>query len=105
MIVHTRRWHHSPCAPTVPANTPTPTIAASTRNRWRARSAVRSCGWSRPAVVLEADIFEAGHTYRLKGLNKFLTVIEAQAAGRRTYKAYLANRLDGQWTPLAATSQ
>jgi hypothetical protein len=59
-------------------------------------------GWSRPSVVIRGDIFEASHTYRLKGLNKFLTVIEAQAGGRRYYKAYVAERLDGQWKPLAA---
>ncbi|MHC4540666.1 MAG: non-reducing end alpha-L-arabinofuranosidase family hydrolase [Planctomycetota bacterium] len=60
-------------------------------------------GWSRPDVVLKADIFEAGHTYRLKGVDKFLTVVEAQASGRRYYKAYLADTLDGSWSPLAAT--
>ena len=32
-----------------------------------------------------------------------MTVVEAQAGGRRYYKAYLAEKLDGQWTPLAAT--
>ncbi len=60
-------------------------------------------GWSRPNVVLRGDIFEASHTYHLKGLDKFLTVIEAQAGDRRYYKAYLADRLDGQWMPLTAT--
>ena len=60
-------------------------------------------GWSQPEVVLQGDVFEASHTYRLKGLNKFLTIIEAQASGRRYYKAYVAERLDGRWSPLAAT--
>jgi len=60
-------------------------------------------GWSQPTVVLRGDIFEASHTYYLKGLDKFLTVVEAQADGRRYYKAYLAETLDGQWMPLAAT--
>ncbi len=60
-------------------------------------------GWSRPEVVLQADVFEASHTYRLKGQDKYLTLIEAQNGhGWRYYKAYLANRLDGRWTPLAA---
>lgn len=60
--------------------------------------------WSQPEVVLQADIFEAGHTYRLKGLQKYLTVVEAQTGtqpGWRYYKAYLADRLDGEWKPLA----
>jgi hypothetical protein len=69
-------------------------------------------GWNRPRVVLQDDIFEASHTYCLKKQNKFVTVIEAQAsgsfdnslgAGRRYYKAYLADGLTGPWAPLAAT--
>ncbi len=63
-------------------------------------------GWDRPRVVLEADIFEASHTYRLKGLDRYLTVVEAQGdGGRRYYKAYVAERLDGAWEPLAATPE
>lgn len=75
-------------------------------------------GWTRPSVVLHGDIFEASHTYHVKGQDAFLTVIEAQGAGlldrfysgtkmqatrRRYYKAYLANQLEGSWFPLAAT--
>ncbi|MCC6444950.1 MAG: hypothetical protein IT210_16030 [Armatimonadetes bacterium] len=53
-------------------------------------------------LALQADIFEASHTYRLKGPERYLTVVEAQgAAGRRYYKAYTAGRLDGSWLPLA----
>jgi len=60
-------------------------------------------GWSTPIVALEADIFEASHTYRLKGQDKYLTLIEAQNGhGWRYYKAYLADSLDGRWIPLAA---
>jgi hypothetical protein len=62
-------------------------------------------GWTKPTIVLQEDIFEASHTYRLKGMCKFLTIIEAQADGRRYYKAYLADRLDGKWSPLAATKE
>jgi Glycosyl hydrolase family 62 len=60
-------------------------------------------GFSKPKVVLRGDIFEASHTYRLKGQNRFLTLVEAQKDGRRYLKAYTAERLDGQWSPLAAT--
>lgn len=72
---------------------------------WRSETKLTDfpAGWSRPNVALRGDVFEASHTYYLKGLNKFLTVIEAQAGGRRYYKAYLADKLDGNWTPLAAT--
>ncbi len=60
-------------------------------------------GWSTPVVALTADIFEASHTYRLKGLDQYLTLIEAQNGhGWRYYKAYVADKLDGSWLPLAA---
>ncbi len=60
-------------------------------------------GWTEPKVVLKADIFEASHTYRLKGLGKYLTLVEAQNGSRRYFKAYLADRLDGDWSALAAS--
>lgn len=72
---------------------------------WRAETPLASFpagNWSEPVVALEADIFEASHTYRLVGLAKYLTLVEAQDGARRYYKAYLADRLDGRWTPLAA---
>ena len=62
-------------------------------------------GWGKPDVVLQGDIFEASHTYRLKGLDKYLTIVEAQAEGRRYYKAYIAETLDGTWSPLADTRE
>ena len=40
-------------------------------------------GWSQPEVVLQGDVFEASHTYRLKGLNKFLTIIGQQVVSPR----------------------
>jgi len=73
---------------------------------WRAESSLEQFpgGWSEPVVALKDDIFEASHTYKLQGSGRYLTLVEAQGAGRRYYKAYLAERLDGIWTPLAATS-
>lgn len=70
---------------------------------WRAETSREDFprGWSQPRVVLEADIFEAAHVYRLKGTGKYLAVIEAQRGSRRYYKAYLADRLNGRWEPLA----
>jgi len=58
-------------------------------------------GFGDLGVALRADIFEASHIYTLKGVGKYLNVIEANPGGRRYYKAYLADRLDGKWTPLA----
>ena len=60
-------------------------------------------GFDHCELALQAQIFEASHTYRLKGLDKYLTIVEEN--GRRYYKAYLADRLDGAWTPLADTEQ
>ena len=73
---------------------------------WRAETPLDQFprGWSDPKVVLRADIFEGSCTYRLKGVQKYLTVVEAETqrpGGWRYYKAYVADRLDGQWTPLA----
>jgi hypothetical protein len=71
---------------------------------WRCETPLENFphGWSQPVVALQADVFEASHTYRLKGQDKYLTVIEAQnGSGWRYYKAYLADRLDSQWIPLA----
>ena len=62
-------------------------------------------GWSEAALVLQGDIFEASHTYKLKGREQYLTIIEAQASGRRYYKAYVADRLDGAWRGLADTRE
>jgi hypothetical protein len=74
---------------------------------WRSETPLEQFprGWDRPRVVLKGDIFEASHTYRLTGMDKFLTIVEAQNSGRRYYKAYIADRLDGVWQPLAATRE
>ena len=63
-------------------------------------------GWSDPKVALEGDIFEASHTYKLKGRDEYLTIVEAQGpGGSRYYKAYTSATLDGEWKPLAASAQ
>lgn len=71
---------------------------------WRAETPLEKfpLGWSKPEIVLRGDIFEANHVYRLRGMNKFINVIEAIGdRGRRYYKAYVAQRLDGTWEPIA----
>lgn len=73
---------------------------------WRMWTPIESfpMGFDHCQLALRADIFEASHTYRLVGQQRWLTVVEAQGrGGRRYYKAYLADRLDGAWTPLADT--
>jgi len=60
-------------------------------------------GFAEPTLALRADIFEAAHIYRVGDTGKYLAIIEAQAPQPhwRYYKAYLADRLDGPWRPLA----
>jgi len=52
---------------------------------------------------LEGDIFEAQHTYKMTRSGRYLTIVEAQGKsagrGRRYYKGYVADRLEGPWTP------
>ena len=72
---------------------------------WRAETALAKFphGWSEPVIALEGDVFEASHTYSLKGSGKFITLIEAQNGhGWRYYKSYVADKLDGTWKPIAA---
>ena len=74
---------------------------------WRSRTALADfpTGWSQPELVMQSkteELFEASHTYRLKGFDQYLTLIEAIGPGGvRYYKAYAADKLDGAWRPLA----
>ncbi len=75
---------------------------------WRAETELArfpNSGWSEPVVALQDDIFEASHTYKLLGQDKYFTIIEAQAEKRRYFKGYLAEKLDGPWRPLAASHE
>lgn len=75
-------------------------------NMWRSETPLEEFpyGWSTPVLALQGDIFEASHTYRLEGDGRYLTIVEAQGGhGWRYYKAYVADTLDGEWQPLAAT--
>lgn len=71
---------------------------------WRLRTKIGDFprGFGECTLALRAEIFEASHTYRLKGQDKYLTIVEVN--GRRYYKAYVAERLDGRWTPVADTA-
>jgi len=64
-----------------------------------------NAGWSTPTVSLKADIFEASHTYKVKGKSQYLTVVEAIADKRRYFKAYIADGLAKPWQPLADTRE
>lgn len=61
-------------------------------------------GMSDPEVILQETrdtLFEASMTYRIKGTDKFLTLVEGLGPSRY-YRAYTADRLDGPWTPVPA---
>ncbi len=77
---------------------------------WRAETKLEDFpkGWGEPKVVLQGDVFEASHTYKVKGAQKYITIIEAehkQGTTRRYFKAYIADSLDGEWRPIAATRE
>lgn len=72
---------------------------------WRAETALDRfpLGWSPPVLAIEGDIFEASHTYRLRGMNRYLTFVEAQDGhGWRYFKSFVAAQLEGPWIPQAA---
>ena len=60
-------------------------------------------GFGDCTLALDTEIFEASHTCKLQLQDQYLTLIEQD--GRRYFKAYLANRLDGAWTPIADTEE
>jgi hypothetical protein len=77
---------------------------------WRRETAKAAFpfGWSPAELVLQDtknELFEASHTYKLAGRQEYLTIIEAIGDRCRYYKAWLADRLEGPWRPLAATRE
>jgi hypothetical protein len=62
-------------------------------------------GFDEPVVVMRepraADLFEGSCVYRLKDRNEFLCLVECMGReGRRYYRAFTTDRLDGTWKPL-----
>ncbi|MEJ2109862.1 MAG: non-reducing end alpha-L-arabinofuranosidase family hydrolase [Acidobacteriota bacterium] len=75
---------------------------------WRSRTRIENFpnGMSEPELAIEEnrnDLFEASITYRIKGTDKYLTLIEALNPARY-YRAWIADSLDGAWTPLENAS-
>jgi hypothetical protein len=66
-------------------------------------------GFGQPVIVMTgatpSALFESSNVYRIKGLNKYLLLVECydDPAGHRYYKSWTADALDGTWTPLQNT--
>ena len=67
-------------------------------------------GWGTYSVVMQdpvsGNLFEGSNVYKLKGETRYLALIEAynsESLGRRFYRSWTADALDGTWTPLADT--
>lgn len=59
-------------------------------------------GFSPPVVAMRGTrntVFEGSYTYKIKGVDKYLTCVEALSP-TRFYRAYVAERLDGAWYPV-----
>jgi hypothetical protein len=58
-------------------------------------------GFGKPVVAMRGTrntVFEGTFTYKIKGTDKYLTIVEA--LGVRYYRAYVADSLDGEWYPI-----
>jgi hypothetical protein len=59
-------------------------------------------GMSNPEIAIQGtrnNLFEASITYKVKGSEYYLTLIEALSPARY-YRAWISDSLDGEWTPV-----
>lgn len=73
-------------------------------NMYRSRTKIEDFpkGMSAPEIAIKETrdiLFEGSMTYKIKGTNKYLTLVEALSPDRY-YRAFIADRLDGEWTPM-----
>lgn len=50
-----------------------------------------------------ADLFEAPMIYKIEGTGKYLVAVEAMGPKGRYFRSWTLDKLDGAWTPLAAS--
>jgi len=65
-------------------------------------------GMSQPVIAASNptpyNFFEADDVYKIAGQQKYLLIVEAiSSSGHRYFTSYTSGRLDGSWTPLAAS--
>lgn len=72
---------------------------------WRSRTSHESFprDWSLPEIAFKADIFQSTQVYRIQDKPLYLAVAESHSQWRRYYKAYVSDRLDGNWQALSIT--
>ncbi|HPR99914.1 MAG TPA: non-reducing end alpha-L-arabinofuranosidase family hydrolase [Candidatus Sumerlaeota bacterium] len=73
-------------------------------NVYRSRTKIEDFpkGMSDPEIVIKGtrnEVFEGSMTYKIKGTDTYLTLVEAMGPARY-YRAWTSNRLDGEWTLL-----
>ena len=79
---------------------------------YRAQTTVKDFpnGFSKTVIVMadpnRFNLFEAANIYKIKGTNTYLLLIEAfDANGRRFFRSWTADGIDGDWTALADTQE
>jgi len=76
-------------------------------NLYRSQTAIGDFpqGFGDPVVAIRGTketLFEGSATYAVAGTGTYLTLVEAFGpGGRRYYRSFVAESLDGEWTPLA----
>jgi len=78
-------------------------------NLYRSQTDIRRFpeGFGEPVIAIKGTketLFEGSATYRVEGTDRYLTLVEAFGpSGQRFYRSFVADTLDGEWTPLAAS--
>ncbi|MFC1490393.1 non-reducing end alpha-L-arabinofuranosidase family hydrolase [Candidatus Latescibacterota bacterium] len=71
---------------------------------WRSRTTIEDFpnGMSEPELAIQENrnvLFEGSITYKIKGTDTYVTLIEALSPARY-YRAWISDSLDGEWTPV-----